>query len=91
MMFDRRKRRGFSLIELLIVIAIILIIITIAAPKLNRARMYAQETAAMGAIFARENSGKGQHVDVSEAQVWATLHTGNQESSFIMHGMKRMR
>ncbi|MDM7998804.1 MAG: CoA transferase [Dehalococcoidia bacterium] len=48
-------------------------------------------TAAMGAIFARENSGKGQHVDISEAQVWATLHTGNQESSFIMHGMKRMR
>ncbi len=48
-------------------------------------------TAAIGAVFARENSGKGQHVDVSEAQVWATLHTGNQESSFIMHGMKRMR
>ncbi|MCX5998913.1 MAG: CoA transferase [Chloroflexi bacterium] len=48
-------------------------------------------TAAMGAIFARESSGKGQHVDISEAQVWATLHTGNQESSFIMHGMKRMR
>lgn len=49
-MFDRRKRRGFSLIELLIVIAIILIIITIAAPRLNKARMYAQETGAMGAI-----------------------------------------
>src|ERR1051325_4961692 len=50
MMFDRRKRRGFSLIELLIVIAIILIIITIALPKLNRARMYSMETAAIGAI-----------------------------------------
>ncbi len=49
-MFNRRKRRGFSLIELLIVIAIILIIITIALPKLNRARMYSQETAALGAI-----------------------------------------
>jgi type IV pilus assembly protein PilA len=50
-MFDlRRRRRGFSLIELLIVIAIILIIITIAAPKLMRARMFAQETAAIGAI-----------------------------------------
>ena len=49
-MFNLRKRRGFSLIELLIVIAIILIIITIAAPKLNRARMYSQETAAIGAI-----------------------------------------
>jgi type IV pilus assembly protein PilA len=51
MMLNRRcTRRGFSLIELLIVIAIILIIITIAAPRLNKARMYAQETGAMGAI-----------------------------------------
>ena len=47
--------------------------------------------AAMGAILCRESSAKGQHIDISEAQVWATLHTGNQESSFIMHGMKRMR
>jgi prepilin-type N-terminal cleavage/methylation domain-containing protein len=45
-----KRRRGFSLIELLIVIAIILIIIMIAAPRLSRARMYAQETAAIAAI-----------------------------------------
>jgi type IV pilus assembly protein PilA len=44
------RARGFSLIELLIVIAIILIIATIALPKLNRARMYAQETAAISHI-----------------------------------------
>jgi type IV pilus assembly protein PilA len=49
-MNNRRSRRGFSLIELLIVIAIMLIIITIALPKLNHARMYSQETAAIGAI-----------------------------------------
>jgi type IV pilus assembly protein PilA len=49
-MLISRKRRGFSLIELLIVIAIILIIITIALPRLSRARMYSQETAAIGAI-----------------------------------------
>ncbi len=48
-------------------------------------------TAAMAALFGRDLTGHGQHVDISEAQVWATLHTGNQESSFIMHGMKRIR
>jgi prepilin-type N-terminal cleavage/methylation domain-containing protein len=43
-------RRGFSLIELLIVIAIILIIAAIAVPKLNVARMQAQEMAATRTI-----------------------------------------
>jgi type IV pilus assembly protein PilA len=46
----RRDRRGFSLIELLIVVAIILILAAIAAPKLNQNRMHAQETAAIQAI-----------------------------------------
>lgn len=46
----RRRNRGFSLIELLIVIAIILIIITIAVPKYNRTQMYMRETAAVAAI-----------------------------------------
>jgi len=49
-MRNPRQRRGFSLIELLIVIAIILIIITMAVPKFRSATMHARETAALVAI-----------------------------------------
>ena len=46
----QRQRRGFSLIELLIVIAIILVIITIAVPKYQKTQIFVRETAAMKAI-----------------------------------------
>jgi type IV pilus assembly protein PilA len=45
-----RKQSGFSLIELLIVIAIILIIAAIAIPNLLRARMAANESSAASGI-----------------------------------------
>jgi type IV pilus assembly protein PilA len=48
----RLLRKGFSLIELLIVIAIILIIAAIAVPKLDKARQNAQEMAAIRQIMA---------------------------------------
>jgi type IV pilus assembly protein PilA len=49
-MIKKQREKGFSLIELLIVVAIILIIAAIAIPNLLRARIAANEASAVGSI-----------------------------------------
>ena len=47
--------------------------------------------ATMFALMARRKNGKGQHIDVSEAESWSIFHTGNVVSAFIYSGRKRKR
>ncbi len=56
-MSHRRRpvRFGFSLMELLIVIAIILVILAIAVPKFDKARQHAQEMSAIKHIQTLHN------------------------------------
>src|SRR5260370_41581280 len=51
-----KRQKGFSLIELLIVVTIILIISAIAIPSLTHSRMQANEAAAVGALKALTES-----------------------------------
>src|SRR5271170_6439780 len=51
-----RSTKGFSLIELLIVVAIILIIAAIAIPNLLQARLAANESSAAGSLHALQSA-----------------------------------
>jgi type IV pilus assembly protein PilA len=65
------KNRGFSLIELLIVVAIILIIAAIAIPNLLRSRIAAHESAAAATVRNINNSEATYSIEFGSAVGYA--------------------
>ena len=64
-----RKQKGFSLIELLIVVAIILIIAAIAIPNLLRARMAANESSAVASMRTINTGMNHLQLDLSDRRL----------------------
>jgi type IV pilus assembly protein PilA len=70
-----RNQKGFSLIELLIVVAILLILATIAIPSLMRARMRANEADAVAALRVIHTSAVAYSTTYPDMGYPATLTT----------------
>jgi CoA:oxalate CoA-transferase len=43
------------------------------------------------ALIAREKTGEGQHIDISEVEVWATLHAVQSALTFLYRGVTGVR
>jgi len=62
-----RNRKGFTLVEIMIVVAIIALLAAVAIPNLLRSRLNANETAAIGAC----------KTVCSAMESWAAAHSGD--------------
>ncbi len=79
----KRKQSGFSLIELLIVVAIILVIAAIAIPNLMASRMAANESSAVQETRAITTAGDGGAVSSTNAGLIDSVLAAGAKSGYL--------
>lgn len=69
-MKNKKKRQGFTLVELIIVIAIMGILAAIAIPKYNKSRIKAAETAHLANVEMLKSAARMKILDKDESFNW---------------------
>ncbi len=85
-----KNNRGFSLLELLIVVAIILIIATIAIPSLLRSRQSAQESSAVAQVRT-VNTAEITYLSSNQGSYGARRHSGADHARLVGYALYGFR